>query len=137
MLKKTISFTDYNGNQRSKDYWFNMNRAELAEMELREKQGMEAMLTQMVEEDDRDKMVTFFKNLIQMSIGEKSEDGMYFFKSEECTRKFVSSEAYTELWMELISDAGAAVAFVNGIIPQGMAEAIAAQNAAPEVQPAN
>ena len=131
MLKKTIKFTDYNGNERTKDFWFNLNRAELAEMELRQKNGMDAMLNKMVEEEDRDKLITFFKDLIKMSIGEKSDDGQYFFKDEEIVRKFIASEAYTELWLELINSTEAAVAFVNGIIPQSLAEEAAKLNALP------
>lgn len=131
MIKKTIKFTDYNGNEREKDYWFNLSRAELAEMELRQKNGMEAMLNKMVEEEDRDKLIDFFKDIIRKSIGEKSDDGQYFFKDEDIVRKFVASEAYTELWLELINNTEAAVAFVNGIIPQALAEEAAKLNVLP------
>ena len=135
MIKKTIKFTDYDGNERTKDYWFNLNRRELTEMEMRQKNGMEAMLKKMVEEEDRDRLIDFFKELIEMSIGEKSEYGQYFFKDPDIVRKFKASEAYTELWLELINNTEAAVAFVNGIIPQDIAEKAAEAQQAANVLP--
>ena len=34
MLKKTITYTDYNDNERTEDFYFNFSKAELTEMEL-------------------------------------------------------------------------------------------------------
>lgn len=135
MRKETIKFTDYNGNEHEKDYWFNLSKAELATMEMREKKGLEAMLTQIVEEDDRDKILAFFKDIILKSIGEKSEDGLYFYKDAQIARNFEASEAFTELWMKLITDAGYAAEFVTGLIPQALAEEMAKQEAEGKIQP--
>lgn len=135
MRKETIKFTDYNGKEHEKDYWFNLSKAELATMDMREKKGLEVMLQQIVEEDDRDRIIGFFKELILKSIGEKSDDGLYFYKDPQIARNFEASEAFTELWMKLIMDAGYAAEFVNGLIPQALAEEMAKQGAEGKITP--
>ena len=63
-------------------------------------------------------IVEVFKDLIRKAYGEKSTDGRHFMKNKEITDSFTATEAYSELFMEFLSDANAAAAFVNGVIPQ-------------------
>lgn len=121
MLKKTITYTDYNGNERKEDFYFNLNKAEIAEMELEVKGGMSAMLQEITAAQDTPSLIKVFKNLILKSYGKKSPDGIRFIKSQELRDEFEQSEAYSELFMELATNADAASEFVNGIIPQSVA----------------
>ena len=121
MLKKTIAYTDYNGNERKEDFYFNLNKAEIAEMELEVKGGMSAMLQEITAAQDTPSLIKVFKNLILKSYGKKSPDGVRFIKSQELRDEFEQSEAYSELFMELATDADAASEFINGIIPQSVA----------------
>lgn len=118
MLKKTIKYTDYNGEERTEDFYFNLTKAELTELELRQSGGLKALLEKIIAERDQDKLVTLFKKIILMAYGEKSLDGRRFIKSEELTKAFTETEAYSELFMELVTDSKAAANFVNGIIPE-------------------
>ena len=118
MLKKTITYTDYNGNERTEDFYFNLTRAELMEMELEISGGMQQFLEKIVAEQDAAKIIEKFKDIILRSYGEKSPDGKRFMKSKELVDGFVQTEAYSKLFMELATDAKAAADFVNGIIPQ-------------------
>lgn len=127
MIKKTISYTDYDGNQRSDDYYFNFTKAELVEMEASEAGGMRKMLESIVKANDTKKIIEVFKEIILKSYGVKSPDGKRFIKNQEVLDEFVQSEAYSELFMELASDDKAAVAFVNGVFPKEYAAQIAAQ----------
>lgn len=117
MLKKTITFTDYNGTQRTEDFWFNLTKAEVLEMELMTKGGLESYITKIVSTQDIPSLVKYFKKLILQSYGEKSDDGRRFIKSKELTEEFKQTEAYSNLFMELATDADAAAKFVNGIVP--------------------
>lgn len=117
MLKKTITYTDYNGVERTEDFYFNLNKAELIELELRHADGFEGYLNQLIKADNRDELVDLFKKIILMSYGEKDPSGKRFIKSDELTQAFVQSEAYSELFMELATDDKAAAAFINGIVP--------------------
>lgn len=118
MLKKAIKYTDYNGKEHTEDFYFNLSSAELAEMELSVKGGYAEMITSIVEAEDTVELITIFKDLILKSYGKKSDDGKRFIKSKELSEEFSQMEAYSELFMELASDADAASAFVNGIIPE-------------------
>lgn len=120
MLKKTIKYTDYNGVERTEDFYFNLSKAELAEMELSSEAGLQAYIEKIVSTQDRKKLVELFKELILMSYGEKSLDGRRFIKNEEVRNSFKETEAYSELFMELATNADAASAFVNGIVPQNL-----------------
>lgn len=117
MLKKTITFTDYDGNERKEDFWFNLSKAEILEMELLTEGGMENLIDKVIASQDIPGLAKIFKELILKSYGEKSADGRRFIKNEQLTTEFTQTEAYSQLFMELASDAEAAAAFINGIIP--------------------
>lgn len=117
MLKKHIVFTDYNGNERAEDHYFNLNESEIADMELSVNGGMMALLNQIVTEQDGAKISSMFKTIIEKSYGKKTLDGRGFEKSEEIFKSFYFTEAYNKLYMELLTEKGAAAKFVNGILP--------------------
>lgn len=118
MLKRTIKYTDYKGNERTEDFYFNMSKAELAEMELTTDGGMTDYIDKIIKASDQAQIVMLFKELILKSYGEKSEDGRRFVKSKEISEAFSQTEAYSILFMELASDADKAAEFVNGIVPE-------------------
>lgn len=119
MIAKTINFTDYNGNKKEKTYHFNLNKVELAEMEVSVNGGLSDMLKKISTEKDKPKIVEFFKDIILRSYGVKSEDGERFEKSPELAKAFSQTEAFVELFMEIANNSEAAVAFVKGVIPAG------------------
>lgn len=122
MLKKTISYTDYNGVDRIEDFYFNLSKAEVAEMELTTVGGYTAMVRRIMETQDLPSIIKIFKELILMSYGEKSADGKRFIKSKEISDAFSQTEAYSTLFIELASDSKAAAEFINGISPVEISE---------------
>lgn len=120
MLKKTIKYTDYDGNEREEDFYFNLNKAEVTEMELSKQGGLSEYIKRIVAAQDAPSLVELFKELICKSYGEKSLDGKRFVKSKELTEEFTQTEAYAELFVELASNAEEATKFVNGIMPKNM-----------------
>ena len=118
VLKKTITYKDYDDNERTEDFYFNLSKAELAEMELSTTGGLEKTIKKIVDEQDTAKLSALFKDLISRAYGEKTLDGKRFIKSKELSDAFMQTEAYVELFMELLGKEGAAATFVNGIIPQ-------------------
>lgn len=126
MLRKTIKYIDYNGNEREEDYLFNLSKAECMEMELSTNGGMEQMIKQIIAEKDNEKIVNLFKKIILKAYGIKSPDGKYFRKSPEISADFASTEAYSVLFMELSTDADAASKFINAVLPntEDMANAL-------------
>lgn len=135
MLKKTIKYTDYNGTERTEDFLFNLSKAEIMEMELSTTGGLAELIQKIVKEQDAPAIIKIFKDLVLKAYGEKSPDGKRFIKSDELALAFSQTEAYSNLFMELATDADAAAKFVNGIIPADAAEAMKAQNKA--IHPAN
>lgn len=118
MLKKTITYTDYDGNERTEDFYFNLKKSEVMEMEMGTTGGMRKMLEKIVAEQDSKRIIETFKDIILRAYGEKTADGKRFMKSQELADAFSQTEAYSELFMELATDADAAAVFINGIIPQ-------------------
>lgn len=117
MLKKLIEYTDYNGTVRKENFYFNMNEAEVMEMETEVTGGMRQLLTLIMEKQDIPKLMAAFKAIILKAYGEKSPDGRLFNKSEELSNAFTHTEAYNVLYMELLSDAKKAADFINAIMP--------------------
>ena len=129
MLKKIITYTDYNGVERTEPFYFNLSKAELMEMELGVTGGMTEMLNKIINAKDGPSLMKTFKEMIMKSYGIKSDDGKRLIKSEELSIAFTQTEAYSVLFMELITDDKAAADFVNGIIPNEIQAEVAAQNA--------
>lgn len=135
MLKKSITYTDYNGEKQTDDCYFNLSKAELLEMEMSEKGGFENYLQTLITERDNKKIYGLFKELILMSYGQKSADGRTFIKKKmvdgqmiRLRDEFEQTEAFTELMMELVSGGDDAMAkFVNALIPKEIAEQAAKQ----------
>lgn len=117
MLKKTITYTDYNGVERTEDFYFNLTKAEIMEMEMSTTGGLAEMIQRIVAAQDAPEIIKIFKDLVLRAYGEKSPDGKRFIKTEESAKAFSQTEAYSNLFMELATDADAAAAFVNGIVP--------------------
>ena len=129
MLKKPITYTDYNGVERTEDFYFNLSKAELMEMELGVTGGMTEMLNKIIAAKDAPSLMKTFKEMIMKSYGIKSDDGKRLIKSEELSIAFTQTEAYSVLFMELITDDKAAADFVYGIIPNEIQAEVAAQTA--------
>lgn len=127
MLKKTITYTDYNGVERTEDKYFNLSKTEIMEMEMSTAGGFAEMVQGIVKAQDGPAIMKIFKDIILKSYGEKSPDGKRFIKSKELSDEFSQTEAYSDLFMELCTDAEAAAAFINGIIPADVAEKAAAE----------
>lgn len=122
MLKKTITYTDYDGNERTEDFYFNLSRAEVIEMETSVQGGFQKKIERIVSAQDNSEIIPIFKDIILRSYGEKSDDGRRFIKSKELSRDFSQTEAFSELFMELATDDVAGAAFVNGIMPKEYTE---------------
>ena len=120
MLKKTLTYVDYNGMERTEDFYFNLSKAEVAEMELSVEGGFSKMLEEIVASKDNVRIVNLFKQMVLKAYGEKSADGRRFVKSEEISKAFSETEAYSEIFMELALNTDAAAAFVNGIMPANL-----------------
>lgn len=116
MYKKTITYVDYDENERTEDFYFNLTQAEVMEMELSTSGGMAEMIKGIVAAQDVPEIIKIFKRLILESYGKKSPDGKRFIKSDELTDEFKQTEAYSKLFMELAQDADAAAEFVNNVI---------------------
>lgn len=120
MLKKTITYTDYNGNKRTEDFWFNLTKAELIELGLSKDGGLDVMIQRIVQEQNAPEIIKILKEILFKSYGEKSDDGKYFRKSEQISLDFYQTEAYNELFMEIFSTPEKAIDFFKGILPQDL-----------------
>lgn len=120
MLKKTISYEDFDGNKRTEDFYFNLTQAELAEMEMMASGGLDKLIARIISAKDPAVTLSMFKDIIKKSYGVKSPDGKRMDKSEEAFREFAETEAYSVLFMELATDANAAAEFCKGIMPKGV-----------------
>lgn len=145
MLKKTITYTipvevmDKEGETHfeeetiSEDFFFHLSKAELVELELSHDGGLSASLQRIVDAEDGKGIVKEFKNIILSAYGKRSDDGRRFIKNQQLREEFESTEAYSALFMELVTNTDAAVEFINGVIPAGMAEE-AAKLASPDLK---
>lgn len=117
MYKKTISYTDFDGNERTEDFYFNLTASELTKRELITPGGWSNQLEKISKSNDPAEIITAFNEIIDMAYGVKSDDGRSFKKSKQITDDFKQTAAYDELMMSFLTDTDSAVEFVNAIIP--------------------
>ena len=123
MLKEKIKFVDYDGNEREEEFLFHLSKGELIDMQMSEYGGLDKLLQKIIDTKDQVKLWEYFKRIILESYGEKTGDGRNFIKVRDGKRlvdDFITTEAYSELMMKLITDADKASAFVNGVLPEGV-----------------
>lgn len=117
MLKKTVTYEDYNGVKRTEDFYFNLSKAEIMEMELSVNGGLSEMINKIIAAQDTPTLIKIFKDLVIKAYGVKSDDGRRFDKTQAVKDDFVQTEAYSIIFTELATDDEKASEFVNGIIP--------------------
>jgi hypothetical protein len=122
MIKKTVTFTDFDGNKRTEDFYFHLTEQELTEWELSVDGGLSGVLTRIVNSQDTKTLIGIFKDLLMKSYGVKTPDGRGFVKNEEVLNNFTCTQAFSDIYMELATDDKAAAEFVNGVMPAGLAE---------------
>ena len=135
MYQKAITYEDYNGVKKTKNFYFNLTRSEIAKMHLMTDGGLDQMIKKMIESGSNKEIFTYFENFVLSCYGEKSADGEEFIKNEEIREKFRNHPAYDVLFMELITDEKAAAEFIEGgdkamsdfinaVVPRDMQEAM-------------
>ena len=126
MVKKTITYTDYNGETREEDFYFNLTKPELVELELGEDGGLRSYLEKIVKSKDARNVLAMFKKIIGVAYGIKSPDGRRFLKSKDISESFFQSEAYVVLYMELLNNPDVAAAFIKSMLPEDMQSKVTA-----------
>lgn len=122
MLKKPITYTDWNGVQRTEDHYFNLTKPEVAKLQTSVKGGYDVHAKAIAAGGDGKSIMEFFENFIKLAYGEKSEDGRRFMKSEEISRAFMETPAYEVLFEEMVTNAKAAAEFYNAVMPKDLDE---------------
>lgn len=124
MLKRDVTYEDFNGDTVTETFYFNMSKTELVELEYEYEGGFGATLEKIVQAQDNKSLISEFKKLILLSYGQKSEDGKRFIKNNELREEFAQTAAFNELFMELATDETAASTFINSIVPKDMSAVI-------------
>ena len=131
MYTMKVAYTDYEGNDREEEFRFNLNKAELLEMNMSVQGGMEKKLQRIIASKSVPEIAAMFKDIILRSYGEVSDDGRRFIKKaadgHNLADDFAQTEAYSEIYSRLLSDENEAAAFINGVIPRKLAEEISAR----------
>lgn len=125
MYVREVTYEDYDGNKRTEEFSFHMNKAEITKwMTTSGDYTIDKLLERLRVERNGRKIMEIFEELIHISYGRKSPDGRRFEKNEELWLDFKETEAYSIIFTDLVYDANKAAEFVNGIMPKDIVEAI-------------
>lgn len=127
MIKQDITYTNFEGEQETETLYFHLNKVELMEMQVSEKRGLAQYITDIQKAENNKEIFRLFKEIVLRAYGERSEDGKKFIKNERLREEFEGCLAYEELMVKIVTETDFAVKFVNGIMPAGMADQIAAR----------
>lgn len=124
MYTRTFKFQDWDGNQREETWYFALSDAELTEWELSTSGGLTEYIKRIQETQDVPKLIDLYKELILKTVGKKDADGRRFRKSAEIAQEFIEIGAYSELYMELATQADAGAKFINALISDKLRAAV-------------
>lgn len=125
MLKKTITYTDYNGVERTEDCYFNLSKMDLMRMETSKDGGYSALVDRMIKSNDANFIMNTLEDLIKRAYCVKSDDGKRLVKSDELSTAFMQSPMYDILVFDMIQDPQKATEFINGILPTDVEDVVA------------
>lgn len=117
MIKKLVTYKDFNDMERTDELHFHMTQPELIKLSVSKEGGFERYLNKIIQTNNMKEIVDTLDEVIKLSYGEKTADGR-FEKSPEILNKFVSSEAYNIVFMEIAQNSETAAEFINGVIPK-------------------
>lgn len=120
MIRKEISYTDFNGVQQKELAYFNLNKAELGKLQMRQNGTYIDRLKDLVARRKVEEMFDFVYNLILDAYGDRDPEGRKFVKSEEMRKDFEQSLAFSEFLMELIGDGDKLSNFITSVLPPDM-----------------
>ncbi len=120
MLKKTIKYTDYDGEEREEDFYFNLRKDEILELNFNANLKLSDQIGAIIKAKDVKEIYALFKKIVLLAYGEKSADGKHFRKSKEISENFESTEAFSELIMELVTDEEKAADFIKLVLPKDL-----------------
>lgn len=121
MYKKTITYTDFDGVERTEDFYFNFTKAELMDMQFSTDGGLLEVIQNIIKSKNTSELIRLFKDTVVKAYGVKSPDGRKFVKNDEIREDFMATEAFSEIYMELATNSDAAAEFINNIMPAGLA----------------
>lgn len=121
MIKQTITYKDFNGDEHTEDFWFNLSQDELADLAIIEETDLNASFKAIVARNNPKEILSTFREVLLASYGQRSGDGRRFMKSPEISAEFKSTGAWGVLYMRLVTDAAFAAEFVNGLVPAEVA----------------
>ena len=137
MLKKTIKYTDYNGIERTEDFYFNLTKSELAQMQLKKEGDYAERLRAIAKAKDMPRLMELFESIILDAYGEKSDDGKRFVKvrnGHRVAEDFIATPAYDELYFELIQSPEKFADFLTSLLPPDLAEDVKKLQASGEIE---
>ena len=117
MIKKTIEYTDFDGNKRKEDFYFHLTEAEVTDWEMSVEGGLSKALVGIIKSKNIRQIMPIYKSLLIRSYGVKSPDGRRFIKNDEVRDEFVQTQAFSDLYMKLATDLEEGTNFIKGVMP--------------------
>ncbi len=120
MLKKTVTYTNFNDEEITEDFYFHFTKAEIVELENSHRGGLHQIIEKIITTKDNKGLIEIFKDLVLKAYGEKSPDGRRFIKTPEVREAFSHTQAYSDIFMELATNDAAANEFIDAVLPKKM-----------------
>ena len=114
MIKETITYVDFNGNQLTEDFRFHLSTPEVMSITARVGTDLDKYVQKLKVELDGMKIMEMMQMLMLESYGELNADGR-FYKTPEIRQKFEYSNAYPVLFEKLFNDPEMTTRFASGL----------------------
>ena len=120
MIKRTVTYEDYNGEKRTETFYFHFTEAEILDMEMSTEGGFAERIQRIIDAKDQSALMKLIKKFVIDAYGVKSDDGKRFIKNDEVKAAFLECPAYSDIFMDMVTDDKLAAEFVNGVVPKNM-----------------
>lgn len=122
MLKKTVTYEDYNGVEHTEDFYFNLTKVECMELEFGfgADETLSGSIQTLINAGDMATVIKTIKKIVLTSYGIKSPDGKRFIKNDTVRTEFEENPAFEQIYWELVTNSEKAADFITGIMPSAI-----------------
>ena len=121
MFTHTVEYVDFNGNSREEKLHFHLSLPEVTRIEAEIGKSLEDHIKELTTNNRLKDLLDFLEKMLLTAYGEKTEDGKSFRKNAEIRDMFEHSQAYAEIFEQVLTNHGLARKFGEQVADNGKA----------------
>jgi hypothetical protein len=119
MFKHNIDYVDFNGTERNEDFYFHLSSVEVTRLEAEIGRDLNTHIKELTANQDMKTLLDFLERILLGAYGRKTSDGKSFIKNKDLRTEFEYSNAYAEIFEQMLTNPDLAKKFGEAVADNG------------------